>query len=161
MCFGTLGFPKFCTVLAHLTFPNFFYHLGKRLTCLSLNFIPFPKFLFLKNPRKSSPPPLRLSTQEYQRAVIFRLGRTRRRQAVGPGLFFVLPCIDSISVVDLRTVSFNVPPQEILSRDSVTVRVDAVVYYRIMVTTTERNFCKNALYFRHFFFWHVLYAVCT
>ncbi len=74
--------------------------------------------------------------QEYQRAIIFRLGRTRQRRAVGPGLFFVLPCVDSISVVDLRTVSFNVPPQEILSRDSVTVRVDAVVYYRIMARAT-------------------------
>eukprot|EP00095_Tigriopus_kingsejongensis_P003633 maker-scaffold341_size202020-snap-gene-1.17 protein:Tk03633 transcript:maker-scaffold341_size202020-snap-gene-1.17-mRNA-1 annotation:"hypothetical protein TcasGA2_TC015707" len=69
--------------------------------------------------------------QEYQRAVLFRLGRVRTDGAVGPGLFFVLPCIDKIRVVDLRTVSFNVPPQEILSKDSVTVTVDAVVYYRI------------------------------
>jgi len=52
---------------------------------------------------------------------------------VGPGLFFIIPCIDQISVVDLRTVSFDVPPQEILSKDSVTVAVDAVVYYQIMV----------------------------
>merc|ERR1739846_70256 len=51
--------------------------------------------------------------------------------AVGPGMFFVIPCTDEIRVMDLRTVSFDVPPQEILTKDSVTVAVDAVVYYRI------------------------------
>ena len=51
--------------------------------------------------------------------------------AQGPGLFFIIPCIDDIRVVDLRTVSFDVPPQEILTKDSVTVAVDAVVYYNI------------------------------
>merc|ERR1711997_910006 len=70
--------------------------------------------------------------QEYQRAVIFRLGRVKRGGAVGPGLFFIIPCMDSIQVVDLRTVSFDVPPQEVLTKDSVTVAVDAVVYYKIM-----------------------------
>jgi len=69
--------------------------------------------------------------QEYQRAVIFRLGRVKRGGAVGPGLFFIVPCMDTIQVVDLRTVSFDVPPQEILTKDSVTVAVDAVVYYKI------------------------------
>jgi len=69
--------------------------------------------------------------QEYQRAVIFRLGRVKKGGAVGPGLFWIIPCIDSIQVVDLRTVSFDVPPQEILTKDSVTVSVDAVVYYKI------------------------------
>jgi len=69
--------------------------------------------------------------QEYQRAVIFRLGRVKKGDAVGPGLFFIIPCIDEIQVVDLRTVSFDVPPQEILTKDSVTVSVDAVVYYKI------------------------------
>jgi len=69
--------------------------------------------------------------QEYQRAIIFRLGRVKRGGAVGPGLFFIIPCMDSIQVVDLRTVSFDVPPQEILTKDSVTVAVDAVVYYKI------------------------------
>ena len=51
--------------------------------------------------------------------------------AVGPGMFFVIPCTDEIRVMDLRTVSFDVPPQEILTKDSVTVSVDAVVYYNI------------------------------
>jgi len=69
--------------------------------------------------------------QEYQRAVIFRLGRIKKGGAVGPGLFFIIPCMDSIVVTDLRTISFDVPPQEILTKDSVTVAVDAVVYYKI------------------------------
>jgi erythrocyte band 7 integral membrane protein len=69
--------------------------------------------------------------QEYERAVIFRLGRVKRGGAVGPGLFFIIPCIDNCVIVDLRTVSFDVPPQEILSKDSVTIAVDAVVYYNI------------------------------
>merc|ERR1711962_1048392 len=69
--------------------------------------------------------------QEYERAVIFRLGRVKRGGAVGPGLFFIIPCMDSIVVTDLRTVSFDVPPQEILTKDSVTVAVDAVVYFQI------------------------------
>ena len=53
------------------------------------------------------------------------------RSFSGPGLFFILPCVDSYSKVDLRTVTFDVPPQEILTKDSVTVAVDAVVYFRI------------------------------
>merc|ERR1712236_40597 len=69
--------------------------------------------------------------QEYERAVIFRLGRVKRGGAVGPGLFFIIPCMDQIQVVDLRTVTFDVPPQEILTKDSVTVAVDAVVYFKI------------------------------
>ena len=50
---------------------------------------------------------------------------------MGPGLFFINPCMDNVSVCDLRTMSFDVPPQEILTKDSVTVAVDAVVYYKI------------------------------
>lgn len=69
--------------------------------------------------------------QEYERAVIFRLGRLRTGGPRGPGIFFILPCIDTYCKVDLRTVSFDVPPQEVLTRDSVTVTVDAVVYYYI------------------------------
>merc|ERR1711971_1380385 len=69
--------------------------------------------------------------QEYERAIIFRLGRVKRGRPVGPGLFFIVPCMDEIRVTDLRTVSFDVPPQEILTKDSVTVAVDAVVYFKI------------------------------
>ncbi|XP_022328577.1 mechanosensory protein 2-like [Crassostrea virginica] len=68
--------------------------------------------------------------QEYERAVIFRLGRVVGG-AKGPGLFFLWPCIDEMQKVDLRVLSYDVPPQEILTKDSVTVAVDAVVYYRI------------------------------
>ena len=74
--------------------------------------------------------------QEYERAVIFRLGRLKKGGASGPGLFFILPCIDKYSCVDLRTVSYEVPPQEMLSRDSVTVSVDAVCFYKV-------KFCKK------------------
>uniref|UniRef100_A0A3Q2QMQ2 Stomatin (EPB72)-like 3a n=1 Tax=Fundulus heteroclitus TaxID=8078 RepID=A0A3Q2QMQ2_FUNHE len=69
--------------------------------------------------------------KEYERAVIFRLGRLSDRKPKGPGLFFVLPCTDNFVKVDLRTVSFDIPPQEILTKDSVTVSVDGVVYFRI------------------------------
>ena len=69
--------------------------------------------------------------QEYERAVLFRLGRIHGQKPKGPGVFFIIPCMDSIMYTDLRTVSFDVPPQEILTRDSVTVSVDAVVFYRI------------------------------
>ncbi|CAD5122066.1 DgyrCDS10518 [Dimorphilus gyrociliatus] len=67
---------------------------------------------------------------KYERAVIFRLGRVLVGSR-GPGIFFVIPCLDNFVKVDLRTISFDVPPQEILTKDSVTIAVDAVVYYRI------------------------------
>lgn len=57
--------------------------------------------------------------------------RIRKRRARGPGVFFVLPCIDEIQVTDLRTITCVVDPQEILTKDSVTVKVDAVVYHRV------------------------------
>ncbi|XP_048773127.2 mechanosensory protein 2-like isoform X2 [Ostrea edulis] len=69
--------------------------------------------------------------QEYERAILFRLGRVVQGGPKGPGLFFIWPFIDTMEKVDLRTVSFDVPPQEILTKDSVTVAVDAVVYFRI------------------------------
>ncbi|KAF0302165.1 Mechanosensory protein 2 [Amphibalanus amphitrite] len=85
---------------------------------------------------------------EYERAVIFRLGRLRGGGgAVGPGWFFVLPCIDTYMKVDLRSVSFDVPPQEILTKDSVTVAVDAVVYYRVsspaVAVANVEDFARN------------------
>ncbi|XP_059094479.1 band 7 protein AGAP004871-like isoform X4 [Tigriopus californicus] len=77
---------------------------------------------------------------EYERAVIFRLGRLRKGGSKGPGIFTVIPCIDTYKCVDLRTVSFDVPPQEILSRDSVTVSVDAVVYFNVI--DAEQALCS-------------------
>ncbi|XP_063056389.1 stomatin-like [Engraulis encrasicolus] len=69
--------------------------------------------------------------KEYERAVIFRLGRIVDKKPKGPGIFFILPCTDDIVKVDLRTVSFDIPPQEVLTKDSVTVAVDGVVYFRV------------------------------
>lgn len=82
--------------------------------------------------------------QEYERAVIFRLGRLVSGGASGPGIFFILPCIDTYTKVDLRTVTFDVPPQEVLSKDSVTVSVDAVVYYRVSNATVSVANVENA-----------------
>uniref|UniRef100_A0A803K2M4 Stomatin-like 3 n=1 Tax=Xenopus tropicalis TaxID=8364 RepID=A0A803K2M4_XENTR len=69
--------------------------------------------------------------QEYERAVVFRLGRIISGKAKGPGVMFVLPCTDTFIKVDLRVISFAIPPQEILTKDSVTTTVDGVVYYNI------------------------------
>ncbi|HZD67961.1 MAG TPA: slipin family protein [Actinomycetes bacterium] len=70
--------------------------------------------------------------QEYERAVIFRLGNVLRSPK-GPGIFFLLPFgIDRMRKVNLQTVAMNVPPQDIITRDSVTLRVDAVVYSRVV-----------------------------
>lgn len=69
--------------------------------------------------------------KQYERAVIFRLGRIRSGGARGPGTFFILPCLDDYKCIDLRTKNYDVPAQVILTRDSVSVAVDAVVYYRV------------------------------
>uniref|UniRef100_A0A452I4H9 Band 7 domain-containing protein n=2 Tax=Gopherus TaxID=38771 RepID=A0A452I4H9_9SAUR len=69
--------------------------------------------------------------KEYERAVVFRLGRIVSKRAKGPGLILVLPCTDVFARVDLRTVTSNIPLQEILTKDSVTTQVDGVVYYKI------------------------------
>ncbi|NP_001161585.1 MEC2-like protein [Saccoglossus kowalevskii] len=82
--------------------------------------------------------------QEYERAVIFRLGRLLPGGAKGPGIFFVLPCIENYTKVDLRTISFDVPPQEVLTKDSVTISVDAVVYYRVNNATISVANVENA-----------------
>ncbi|XP_074535093.1 stomatin (EPB72)-like 3a [Halichoeres trimaculatus] len=82
--------------------------------------------------------------KEYERAVIFRLGRISDRKPKGPGLFFVLPCTDNFVKVDLRTVSFDIPPQEILTKDSVTVCVDGVVYFRIQCPISSVANVSNA-----------------
>lgn len=68
--------------------------------------------------------------REYERGVIFRLGRLIAQK--GPGLILLIPIIDQIERVDLRTVTLNVPPQEIITRDNVTVRVNAVAYFRVI-----------------------------
>ncbi|XP_050745070.1 stomatin-4 isoform X1 [Drosophila biarmipes] len=68
---------------------------------------------------------------EYERAVILRLGRLRPKPPRGPGVIFLVPCLDEIFVVDIRTKSFDLDRQEILTRDMVTISIDGVVYYSI------------------------------
>jgi regulator of protease activity HflC (stomatin/prohibitin superfamily) len=69
--------------------------------------------------------------KEYERGVIFRLGRVQGG-AKGPGLFILLPFVDKMVKVDLRTVTMDVPPQDIITRDNVPARVNAVVYFRVI-----------------------------
>ena len=69
--------------------------------------------------------------KEYERGVIFRLGRVRGGPK-GPGLFILLPFVDNMVKVDLRTVTMDVPPQDVITRDNVPARVNAVVYFRVV-----------------------------
>jgi regulator of protease activity HflC (stomatin/prohibitin superfamily) len=68
---------------------------------------------------------------EYERAVVFRLGRLLRKPK-GPGLVFIIPVVDRFIRVSLRTVAMDVPPQDIITRDNVTVKVSAVIYFRVI-----------------------------
>jgi len=68
--------------------------------------------------------------REYERGVIFRLGRLIA--AKGPGIFFLIPVIDRMVKVSLRTVVMDVPPQDIITKDNVSVKVNAVVYFRVV-----------------------------
>ncbi len=68
--------------------------------------------------------------QEYERGVIFRLGRLVG--AKGPGLFFIIPFVDRMVKVDLRVVTLDIPAQEAITKDNVTVKVDAVAYFRVV-----------------------------
>ena len=69
--------------------------------------------------------------REYERAVVFRLGRLFP-EPKGPGLFFLIPIVDRMVRVDLRTITLNIPPQEVITKDNVPVRVNAVAYFRIV-----------------------------
>jgi regulator of protease activity HflC (stomatin/prohibitin superfamily) len=68
--------------------------------------------------------------REYERGVIFRLGRLIAQK--GPGLILLIPVIDRMVRVDLRTVTLNIPPQEVITRDNVPARVNAVAYFRVI-----------------------------
>ena len=68
--------------------------------------------------------------REYERGVVFMLGRFWRVK--GPGLILLIPVVQQMVRVDLRTVVLDVPPQDVITRDNVSVRVDAVVYFRIV-----------------------------
>jgi regulator of protease activity HflC (stomatin/prohibitin superfamily) len=69
--------------------------------------------------------------REYERGVVFRLGRLLP-QPKGPGLFLLIPIIDRMVRVDLRTITLNIPPQEVITKDNVPARVNAVAYFRIL-----------------------------
>jgi regulator of protease activity HflC (stomatin/prohibitin superfamily) len=69
--------------------------------------------------------------KEYERGVIFRLGRVQGGPK-GPGLFILLPFVDKMVKIDLRTVTMDVPPQDVITRDNVPARVNAVVYFRVV-----------------------------
>jgi regulator of protease activity HflC (stomatin/prohibitin superfamily) len=69
--------------------------------------------------------------REYERGIVFRLGRLLP-QPKGPGLFILIPVVDRMVKVDLRTITLNIPPQEVITKDNVPVRVNAVAYFRIV-----------------------------
>ena len=68
---------------------------------------------------------------EYERAVVFRLGRVLGRPK-GPGMFILIPFIDKMVKVDLRVVTMDVPPQDVITKDNISVQVDAVVYFKVV-----------------------------
>jgi regulator of protease activity HflC (stomatin/prohibitin superfamily) len=68
--------------------------------------------------------------KEYERAVIFRLGRLRGHR--GPGLIYVIPLLERMERVDMRTITMDVPSQDVITRDNVSVKVNAVVYFRVV-----------------------------
>ncbi|NOT60726.1 MAG: slipin family protein [Acidobacteria bacterium] len=82
---------------------------------------------------------------EYERGVLFRLGRMMP-EAVGPGLVFIFWPIDRVQRVSLRTVTLDVPPQDIITRDNVTVSVNAVVYFRVLDPRLAVVEVENYLY---------------
>src|SRR6266705_2192787 len=69
--------------------------------------------------------------REYERGIVFRLGRLLP-EPKGPGLFVLIPVVDRMVKVDLRTITLNIPPQEIITKDNVPARVNAVAYFRIV-----------------------------
>lgn len=70
--------------------------------------------------------------KEYERGVIFRLGRLVPGKVSGPGLIFLIPIIDKMVKVSLRTVVMDVPPQDVITQDNVSIKVNAVIYFRVL-----------------------------
>src|SRR5690348_7227241 len=70
--------------------------------------------------------------REYERGVIFRLGRVLSGGAKGPGLILLIPIIDKMVKVSLRTVVMDVPPQDVITQDNVSIKVNAVIYFRVI-----------------------------
>jgi regulator of protease activity HflC (stomatin/prohibitin superfamily) len=81
---------------------------------------------------------------EYERGVIFRLGRVMG--AKGPGLFFIIPIVDRMVKVTLQTVTFDIPPQDVITKDNVTIRVNAVTYFNVVDPVRAVVSIQNYLY---------------
>lgn len=81
---------------------------------------------------------------EYERGVIFRLGRVIATK--GPGLIILIPIIDRLVKVDMRTITMDVPPQDVITRDNVSVSVNAVIYFRVLTANDAIIEVENYLY---------------
>jgi regulator of protease activity HflC (stomatin/prohibitin superfamily) len=81
---------------------------------------------------------------EYERAVIFRLGRVLATK--GPGLILLIPVVDRMVRVDTRTITMDVPPQDVITRDNISIKVNAVVYFRVMDANRALIDVENYLY---------------
>ena len=82
---------------------------------------------------------------EYERGVVFRLGRVMSR-AKGPGLIIIIPVVDRVVKISLRLVAMDVPPQDVITRDNVSVKVNAVIYFRVMDSIKAVVEVENYLY---------------
>src|SRR5512137_1437266 len=82
--------------------------------------------------------------REYERGVIFRLGRLIG--AKGPGIIFIIPGVDKLLRISLRTVALEIPPQEVITRDNISIRVNAVVYFRVVDPNKAVVGIENYLY---------------
>ncbi len=81
---------------------------------------------------------------EYERPVIFRLGRLLA--ARGPGLLFLIPIIDKLRKVDIRVITMDVPPQDVITRDNISIKVNAVVFFRVIDVNRAVTAVENYLY---------------
>ena len=81
---------------------------------------------------------------EYERAVVFRLGRIR--DVKGPGLIIIIPGIDKVVKVDMRTITMDIPPQDVITKDNVSIKVNAVVYFRVVNANSAVIDVENYLY---------------
>ena len=81
---------------------------------------------------------------EYERAVVFRLGRIR--DVKGPGLIIIIPGIDRVVKIDMRTITMDVPPQDVITKDNVSIKVNAVVYFRVMDANSAVTNVENYLF---------------
>jgi len=82
--------------------------------------------------------------REYERAVIFRLGRLRDYR--GPGIIYVIPLVERMERVDIRTIAMDVPSQDVITRDNVSVKVNAVLYFRVLDPNKAKVEVENYLY---------------